>query len=283
MMLYLQSNDPSNYGTIDFTSTNLPRLTKLMDYRVVSLMTNASFSVTTSDDYLKVVEFKIVKDEEKGADVEVDVATYRILFEDKGSYTLSELQECLKQASLELSLNNRGLYEIKRGTRFKLTEATHRVNVLLGLYHCQLPLKSDQAGLLVCPSTPYSCVGQLLYLVPRTDAVCYTNARGVEETQSIAYKTNDLIFNGLPIMSSGNGPWFKLRSTELQHLVFTLVDFLFEPVILHSPLYVTLELREALATGSRAVEGGLGKNEVGPSQPLYTSIPVDELHTMPSM
>ena len=67
---------------------------------------------------------------------------------------------------------------------------------------------------------------------------------GHEETFSIIYKTNEYVFNGYQFVSSNRGNWFTIKSSQLQQLEFTLVDFMLEPIILHAPLYLTLEIRE---------------------------------------
>lgn len=98
------------------------------------------------------------------------------------------------------------------------------------------------AYVLVSKSVPYFNASPILYLLSRTDAICLTNARCTEESQSIVFKTHELFVNGYPFSSTNNGNWFKIKSSQLQQLKFTLVDFMLEPIILHAPLYITVEV-----------------------------------------
>lgn len=230
--MYLQSNNPNNYNTVEFVSS-IGKEDKIVEYRVVALSTTASFSLTTKDDY---IIYQINED-----------TIETISFEDKGTYSLEELISKIP-SSIKLSMNDKGLIKFESKEPFKILEATHRVQLLFGIYHQTFPIESSidpndaLNNIFETKSIPYFEQGQVLYLLSRTDAICLTNARGSEESQSIAYKIHELIFNTYPIVSVNNGNWFKIRSSQLQHLKFTLADFMLEPVVLHAPLFITVEI-----------------------------------------
>ena len=93
------------------------------------------------------------------------------------------------------------------------------------------------------PSIPYRNFGNVLYLMARTDMICSVNNKeGNEESLSIAYKTNEILYPGFPVMCKIPSQWSIINASQLNQLEFTLVDFQFHPVKLHSPLYITLEL-----------------------------------------
>ena len=92
------------------------------------------------------------------------------------------------------------------------------------------------------PSVPYISFGNVLYLTARTDFVSVVNTEDKEITRSIAYKTNELLYPSYPITCKLPGSWSMIHSDQLSSLEFQLVDFMLEPVILHAPLYITLEI-----------------------------------------
>lgn len=224
-MMYLQSNNPNNYGTVEFTSS-IAKTDKTVEYRVVSVSTVASFSLTNTEDYMI---------------IEIDNTKKQIQFEDKGSYEISDLSKLLEIHGITVKLNDKGLIELRANNSFKIIEASHRVQLLFGIYHQTFPIES-QGNYIQSSSVPYLNQSQILYLLSYTDAICITNARGSEETQSIAFKIHELFINSYGFTSINNGNWFKIKASQLQYLKFVLVDFMLEPVILHAPLYITVEI-----------------------------------------
>ena len=63
-----------------------------------------------------------------------------------------------------------------------------------------------------------------------------------EITRSIAYKTNEIIYPGFPINCKLPGNWSIIQADQLNTLEFQLVDFQLHPVVLHAPLFITLEI-----------------------------------------
>lgn len=195
-------------------------------YRINSLSFLANFSLTTSEDYLTI-------------NSEGTKTTYR--FQDKGQYDLTyDLGQLL--TGYTVSINDRGLLVITGSKEFSITEASHNVQLLLGIYHSQLPIHSS-AKTIVSDSVPYTSYGNVLYLMARTDMVCSVNNQsGEEESLSIAYKTNEILYPSFPVMCKIPGQWSTISSAQLQQLEFRLVDFQFKPVKIHSPVYLTLEI-----------------------------------------
>ena len=68
------------------------------------------------------------------------------------------------------------------------------------------------------------------------------NLNDKEIARSIAYKVNELLYPGYPINCKLPGNWSIIHSSQLSSLEFQLVDFNLHPVILHAPLYLTLEI-----------------------------------------
>ena len=237
MLCHLVSTDPNNYSTVKFTSQAISKANTSVIYRINSVSFIANFSITTSDDYL-VIEYQNT--------------SHRISFPDKGIYNLAYDLKSLLSSSLEgfnCNRNDRGLLEITGPDEFSIVEASHNVKLLLGLYHSELPIRSSRPKItsqdvsecvLTSPSIPYCSYGNILYLTARTDMICSVNNKeGKEESLSIAYKTNEILHPGFPVMCKIPSQWSIINSSQLNQLEFTLVDFQFHPVKLHSPLYIT--------------------------------------------
>jgi len=239
MLCHLVSTDPNNYGTVKFTSS-IGKINNTIMYRISSLSFIANFSITTENDYL---------------DIKIENQTHRILFQDKGKYDLRDLNEIISSnlQDYTINFNDRGLLTIIGPKQFTILDATHNVKLLLGLYHSKLPILSSRPKIinedqtqceLTMPSVPYRSYGNVLYLTARTDMICSVNNNdGNEESLSIAYKTNEILYPGFPVMCKIPSQWSIINSSQLNQLEFTLVDFQFNPVKLHSPLYITIELQ----------------------------------------
>ena len=242
-MFHLVSSDPDNYGTIKFRSS-ISSMNSVVMYRISSVSTIASFSATTPDDYM-IIETTL--DDE---DVELTLH-----FPDHGAYELRTLSYYLNslfegelvpvdgdppiQFTVSMDSSNRLI--ISADKDFTIKEATHNVKLLLGLYNTELPLQKNRS--ITMPSIPYISYGNILYLTARTDFVSTLNLDNKEITRSIAYKVNELLYPGYPIACKLPGNWSVIHSDQLSSLEFQLVDFQLVPVVLHAPLYITLEIQ----------------------------------------
>ena len=248
MLCHLVSNDPDNYGTIRFTSS-ISKMNSNVMYRINSVSFIANFSITTNDDYMD-----IIVDESGTSSI---VLHYQ--FKDHGKYDIDtlayELNTLLNGTILEtmpitfdVTINDTGLLTIKADKEFEIVNASHNVRMILGLYHSTFPIKSIDKK-INCNSIPYMSFGNVLYLTCRTDMICSVNSNnGNEETLSIAYKTNEILYPGFPVNCKIPGKWSVIHSSQLNQLEFTLVDFQFIPVKLHSPLYITIGLSDQLCS-----------------------------------
>jgi len=142
---------------------------------------------------------------------------------------------------LTITMDSSNRLIITANKEFSIKEASHGARLLFGLYHTQLPISSMQKQIKM-PSVPYVSYGNILYLTARTDFVSVLNADDKEITRSIAYKVNELLYPGFPINCKLPGSWSIIHSDQLSSLEFQLMDFQLQPVVLHAPLYLTLEI-----------------------------------------
>ena len=115
--------------------------------------------------------------------------------------------------------------------------------MIMGIYHLNLPYALADGEVLYAAS-PLTCYGNMLYLesnLPSPVGV-RSNDKNKEEYKSIVYKGSDFIYPGIPVNSRTPGPVIVTKTENLTDLEFRLVDFMMEPVILHSPLTITMEV-----------------------------------------
>ena len=243
MLLHLVSSDPDNYATIQFRSS-INSMNSMVMYRIQSLSTIASFSMTTPDDYM-IIETTL----------ENEAIELTLHFQEHGAYDLRTLAYELNNLfegqlvpveeelpiTLSVSSDSTNRLVISANKEFVIKEASHRARLLLGLYHTTLPIASTQKQIMM-PSIPYTSYGNVLYLTARTDFITVVNTNDKEITRSVAYKVNELLYPGVPVCCKLPGNWSIISSDQLSSLEFQLVDFQLKPVVLHAPLYLTLEI-----------------------------------------
>ena len=253
MLVHLVSTNSDNYSTIKFTSSAISKINTSIMYRINSISFISNFSITTKEDYLV---------------IRIQNQDYRIEFQDKGKYEIVyDLNELISNEieGFNISMNDRGLLVMIYSNQFSIIDASHNVKLLLGLYHSNLPLVSSRPKIienqnlspceLIMPSIPYRNYGNVLYLTTRTDMICSVNNKdGNEESLSIAYKTNEILYPGFPVMCKIPSQWSLINSSQLNQLEFTLVDFQFQPIKLHSPLYITLEINPVVSQALQNLE-----------------------------
>ena len=242
-MYHLSSSNPDDYGTIKFRSS-ISSMNSMVMYRINSLSTIASFSITTPNDYL-IIETTI--------DDEPYEMTFH--FREQGQYELRRLGYELNNLFegqlvpiveelpiiITLSMDSTNRLLMSANKEFVIKDASYGAKLLLGLYHTSLPISSTQKQILMS-SVLYISYGNILYLTARTDFVSVVNTDDKEITRSIAYKVNELLYPGYPINCKLPGNWSIIHSDQLSSLEFQLVDFQLNPVKLHAPLNITLEI-----------------------------------------
>ena len=242
-MYHLVSTNPNDYGTIRFRSS-IGSMNSVVMYRIASLSTIASFSMTTPDDYLVIettlddeaVELTLRFQEHGAYDMRTLAHELNYLFEGQ----IASVDESLPiQFLITMDSTNRLI--ISANKEFVIKEASHRARLILGLYHDFLPMVSSNKK-VYCSSVPYLCYGNVLYLTSKTDFITTLNLDNHEINRSICYKVNELLYPGIPVSCKLPGNWSIIHSDVLATLEFQLVDFMLQPVKLHAPLFITIEV-----------------------------------------
>ncbi len=246
MLFYLCSSDPDQYSIIKFSASpslgNNPLL-----FRINQLSTIASFKITTVNDY---ITFRVSQSSSSQSEISqngVDDVEIKINFEDKCEYERDELASTLSaiftDVAITVTFNDGGTLTLSHSSNsFDIIDASHRVKLLLGLYHTALPVESIGNQIKI-KSTPYHCYGNQLFLRSKISSVVGFKDSDQGETYiSLCYHVFEIFINGIPIISKTPGTLTKIKPSDLSNLEFTLVDFQNEEIILNSPLMLVMEL-----------------------------------------
>ena len=126
--------------------------------------------------------------------------------------------------------------------------------MLLGLYNTTLPISSMGENMnysLTFDSSPLTSLGNKLYLLSVQGQAQSVNVDGDEYTPSVIANIDSFIKTGLPLIvnyEEGEPAKSIVNTAAIRHLKMTLVDFMFHPVILTSPLFVTLKIKPVKQT-----------------------------------
>ena len=235
MIYSLSSSDPNHYETID-VNINIPWKCEQVKYYVSNVNTMSNFLLTTEEDYLIIV---------------IDGEEYRFTFSNKTDYEsslikdLKELFNCYDKTKIAIiEKNANGCIKLTLDKDFEIIDASHRVKLLLGLYHTTLPVSSTDK-VYVCSSPPITNYANKLYLVSLQGQAIHASKEGMEYTPSVACSIDTFIKPGLPLIKDFDMNPIKtvIQAADLSRSSMTLVDFQFEPVVLLSPLFVTMKIK----------------------------------------
>ncbi len=222
----IYSQDPENYGTVSINPV-IPWNTFKVEYKVINVNTFSNFLITTSDDYIRTSSSS-------------GKVTSEYRFKDKSNYDLEELPNIVGELTdLTVKLNDAGVLEFSSATSEVILDCSHRVKLLLGLYNMSFPITLPA----VASSTPMLNYGNLLYLKSIQGAsVGMILDQGQASTPCI-YRINSFLKSGLPLISDKKGDKIIVNAEAAKTISMQLVDFMYEPVILKSPMFVTIKIK----------------------------------------
>ena len=235
MIYSLSSSVPEHYETIN-VNINIPWKCEQVKYYVSNVNTMSNFLITTEEDFLLIV---------------MEGEEYNISFTNKTDYEsslISDLKELFgcyeKTKTAVIEKNEQGNLKFTLDKDFQIKDASHRVKLLLGLYHTALPVSSTDK-VYVCLSPPITNYANKLYLVSLQGQAIHATKEGMEYTPSVTCSIDTFIKPGLPLIKDFDINPIKtvIQAADLSRSSMTLVDFQFEPVVLLSPLFVTLKIK----------------------------------------
>ena len=225
----VHSKDPSNYGTVSF-NPDIPWNTHKVEYKVTNLNTFANFLITTDDDY---IELK----------TSASPRQYKI-FKNKSSYELEEVVKLLnEELPCVVTVTDTGVLSFQYTKDFQITDASHRVKLLLGMYHSNFPISSNSDNFVIADSTPMLTYGNILYLKSNQGNALGMIIEGGRYHTPCIYRINNFLKPGLPIISNQKGDKVIVNAEAAKTITMQLVDFMYEPIILKSPMFITLKIK----------------------------------------
>ena len=231
----VHSKDPNNYGRVSF-SPDIPWNTHKIEYKVLGINTFSNFLITNSEDYLKITVKKDTGDKEY---------TYTN-FAEKCSYEIDELVTLLNErfsdSNITVELLDSNVLSFSCAFDFSITDCSHRLKLLLGAYHQQLPIESKNK-VLTLKSTPMLNYGNVLYLKSNQGNALGVIIENGKYHAPCIYRISTFLKPGLPIISDKKGDKVIVNAEAAKVITMELVDFMYEPIALKSPLFITLKIK----------------------------------------
>ena len=244
MLFYLQSTDPSCYQTVKF-STNVFAGSESLEFRIKQLATISTFLITTEDDYIIIEINGDGTEHPNPSGPGQSPQQQTVYFNERYCYNRDELASELTNLFADIGIkvvdNDSGTLTLTADSEFIIIDASHRVKLITGLYHTELPTVPTKS--LKMKSVPYTCYGNNLYLRSRISNIVGLNDSNNNEIYiSICYQVLEILHPNMPVICRMPGNNIKINPTDLTNLEFTLVDFQNEPVLLKAPLNIVLEV-----------------------------------------
>ena len=235
-MLYsIQSTNPNDYGTVSL-NLNIPWKCSYVKYYISSLNTKANILMTTDDDYLLFESSKeVIKIEFK------DMYAYSL------NYLVNHMNACQKIITFK-NINNRTI-SLTSTEDISFIEGTHRAKLITGFYN----MKNNESFGCVkdteefVPDLPVLDLANKLYLVSLQGNAIGSQIRDKEYTPSVIATIDTMIMDNEPIIYNferdGKPIKIKCNTDSLKYIEMRLVDFMYQPIILKSPLFITLKIK----------------------------------------
>ena len=232
-MLYSVQSQPENYNTVRM-NIDIPWKCPYVKYYVSSINTKANILLTTEDDYLI---FETANSE------------IRIDFEESYAYSFGYLVKFLNacQKTIEFKNVNNRTISLKPTENIAFKEGSHRAKLICGLFNCK-EFEVDANEEKNVPDLPILDFANKLYLVSLQGVATHSSIGNQEYTPSIIANIDTMIMDqeALIVNYDLTKPIkVKVNTDSLKLLEMRLVDFMFQPVILKSPLFITLKIKPA--------------------------------------
>ena len=237
-MLCSVNSTPQDYSIIRF-NVDIPWKCDYVKYYVSSINTNANIMVSTDDDYLL---FEYIDNNK--------VEEVKIKFENRYSYTLTYLVNYMNGCQSVICFNNKNNRIISMTSEYNISfiSGSHRAKLLTGLYNVKDCFECVPNEEIEMPDLPILNYANKLYLVSLQGQAVHSSIGEKEYTPSIIANIDTFILDQIPIIinyDSAKPIKIKTNTDSLKYLEMRLVDFMYQPVILKSPLFITLKIKPA--------------------------------------
>ena len=226
----LCSQDPNNYGTVTFTPL-IPWNCEKVQYQVTDVNTFSNIVLSNKDDYIN-----------------IDNGVYR--FPEKTSWDIYELADWFgMNTPIRAQVNACGCLRFYNASSFTIIDMSHRVKLLTGMFHhLEFPIKATfieekYEYEIIADSCPMLTYGDVLYLRTLEGSFVGTRSDVHNRTFPCALRINQFIKPGVPLIYHKKGEKTVINVAAAKQITMTLVDFLYEPVILKSPMFIAIKIK----------------------------------------
>ena len=239
MLLSLQSIEDKNskesrktYSRIR-TNINIPWECNYIKYHVSSLNTKVDILITTKEDIIKIIDS--------------DGKHYDVKFTDKYYMYESNIKSLFNTVPIfsSVEIEDRHL-KITPTKDFKFTEITHRARLVTGLLNVKLNemYKANVNGYVF--DIPILDYANKLYLVSKQGQSIQSNIGDQEYTPSIIGNIDVVIKDGGPLIVNFDSTIRPIENVvnidSFKMIELELVDFMYQPIVLRSPMFVTMRV-----------------------------------------
>lgn len=237
MLVSVQSTNADEYNKVSI-NLDIPWKCKYIKYFVSSINTISNIMLSTKDDYIEFTHNSI---------------PFKLKFEDRYNYTIKQIEAVLNPlAEVSFKYNDTTrTFTIKTQTPLTITSISHRAALLTGLYNTSLPI--------VLPSNATYNIKDIpilnhtkLYLVSLQGNAIYSNIGEQQYTPSVIGTINTFTVDKKPLIydfeTEGKPLKIKTFTDSLKFLELSLVDFQYQPILLKSPLFITIKIKPSNST-----------------------------------
>ena len=226
----VSSDSRKSYSRIR-ANVNIPWECKYIKYHVSSLNTKSNILITTSEDKIEVID---------------DEECHKVNFKDTFSMSENNMLTYFNTIPIfEVKFVNKRL-SITSTKDFKFTCLTHRARLVTGLMSAKLneTYKAGQEYIFDVPILDYA---NKLYLISKQGQSIQSNIGDREYTPSVIGNVDAFIKDGAPLIVN-----FETYGKPIKNIVnidsfkmieLELVDFMYHPIILSSPMFITMKIK----------------------------------------
>ena len=235
MICSVQSRDPKKYNTASI-NLDIPWKCRYIKWWVSAINTQSNILLSTDQDYIKY-------------QVDDEVITFE--FENKFTYSLNSLQKFLNtDTPMNFEINNERTFTMTPGVKgdVDIIGISHRAALLTGLYNAKLPIRVYYGEKYVIQDLPVIQHNKF-YLVSLQGNPMYSSVGEYEYTPSVIGNIDTIALDGRPFIHNfdleSKPIKIKTYTDSLKYLEMTLVDFMYQPVELKNPLFITVKIQPA--------------------------------------
>ena len=216
---------------------DIPWKCNYVKYYVSSINTKANILMTTDDDY---IQFEYLVDNQP--------ICFTIKFKTMYSYSLSNLIKYLNSEQELITFKNisNRTISLTPTHNIKFIGGSHRALVIMGFYDTQIGYEFKKDIEECVPQLPILDFANKFYLVSLQGQAVHSSIGDNEYTPSVIANIDSMIIDGEPLIvnyDTAKPIKIKCNTDSLKYLEMRLVDFMFQPILLKSPLFITLKIK----------------------------------------